>query len=226
MSTVVRLAKQAAKTYDSVLRVRAAAQSKLDALLASQVFYTLFEHENSHPYFAQLAAAQQFVIDYEKLAAMLLGCTVDSVMVVDEIRKQQAVLIHKGHQVPDATQALLELKQASARSIQARPMGLLLLDVYGAATFIWSNCDLKSTKLKLMTMHKVYQKHFEIPFIDINVQCRLAVKEIKNLAAVLLDVAVKGETVRNELEKQWAMQVLRTSAPDQMLNILLALKDK
>jgi hypothetical protein len=115
MPTAVRLVKQAAKTYDSVLQVRLAAQSKLDALLGSQVFYTLFEHDNTHPYFGQFAAAQKLAADYERLAAVLLGCALGAATLADELHRQHAALMRKGQQVPDAMQSLLALKPASAR---------------------------------------------------------------------------------------------------------------
>jgi precorrin-6x reductase len=61
MATASRIAKQTAKTYQSVLLVRERAQDKLNALLSSQAAYTLIEHDETHPYYAQLKNAKRFV---------------------------------------------------------------------------------------------------------------------------------------------------------------------
>jgi hypothetical protein len=106
-------------------------------------------------------------------------------------------------------------------------MGLLVVDLYSAATFIWSNCDAKATKFQLLSVHgnKAYKKHLEVPPNNINVPCKAAVKHTKKLAAILLDLTVKGKSMRNDLEKHHTMLMLKTSAPDRMLQIVPALKD-
>jgi hypothetical protein len=67
MATATRIAKQTAKTYQSVLLVRKVAQDKLDALLASQATYTLFEHNETHPYYGQLEMRKGLLMDLKNL---------------------------------------------------------------------------------------------------------------------------------------------------------------
>jgi len=114
------------------------------------------------------------------------------------------------------------LSKASQRKIQALKLGEKVTNVYESATWLWSFCDLKATKAQLEKLHskKLIKRNLEVPYININAECRNAVKDIKKLAAMLLNLTVKGKSVRLELDAK------RAKNPSQSLAILLALKDK
>ena len=222
MATATRIAKQTAKTYQSVLLVRKKAQDKLDALLASQAAYTLFENDETHPYYTQVANAQHFVDGFEELAGLVLGVDVGNGTIAFELDKIQATLIVKGKEKDEDIEALRVIPKATQRKIQAKKLGEQVDVVCGKATWMWSYCDLKATKAQLEKLHskKLIKRHLEVPYININAECRTAVKDMKKLAAMLLNLTIKGKSVRLELEAK------HKQAPSQSLAMLLALKDK
>ena len=222
MATATRIAKQTAKTYQSVLLVRERAQDKLDALLASQAAYTLFEHDETHPYYAQVVNAQKFVDGFEELAGLVFGVDVGNGTIAFELDKIQATLIVSDKEKDEGIEALRALPKATQRKIQAKKLGEQVADVCGTATWMWSYCDLKATKAQLEKLHskKLIKRHLEVPFININAECRTAVKDVKKLAAMLLNLTIKGKSVRLELEAK------HKQTPSQSLSVLLALKDK
>jgi hypothetical protein len=222
MATATRIAKQTAKTYQSVLLVRERAQDKLDALLASQAAYTLFEHDETHPYYAQLESAKRFVDRFEELAGLVLGVDTGSGTIALELDKIQATLIVNGKDKDEGIEALRALPKASQRKIQALKLGEEVASVYESATWLWSFCDLKATKAQLEKLHskKLIKRHLEVPYLNINAECRNAVKDVKKLAAMLLNLTIKGKSVRLELDAK------RATNPSQSLSVLLSLKDK
>ena len=222
MATATRIAKQTAKTYQSVLLVRERAQDKLDALLASQAAYTLFEHDETHPYYGQLESAKKFVDRFEELAGLVFGVDAGNGTIALELDKIQATLIVNNKDKDESIEALCALPKASQRKIQALKLGEQVTSVYESATWLWSFCDLKATKAQLEKLHekKQIKRHLEVPYININAECRNAVKDVKKLAAMLLNLTVKGKSVRLELDAK------RATNTSQLLSVLLALKDR
>lgn len=222
MATATRIAKQTAKTYQSVLLVRKVAQDKLDALLVSQATYTLFEHNETHPYYGQLDNAKRFVDRFEELACLVSGVDTGNGTIAFELDKIQATLIVNDKEKDEGIEALRALPKANQRKIQALKLGEKVTSVYESATWLWSFCDLKATKAQLEKLHskKLIKRHLEVPYININAECRTAVKDVKKLAAMLLNLTVKGKSVRLELEAKHKQK------SNQSLSVLLALKDK
>jgi hypothetical protein len=222
MATAIRIAKQTAKTYQSVLLVRERAQDKLDALLASQAAYTLFEHDETHPYYGQLESAKKFVDRFEELAGLVFGVDAGNGTIALELDKIQATLIVNNKDKDESIESLRALPKASQRKIQALKLGEQVTSVYESATWLWSFCDLKATKAQLEKLHekKQIKRHLEVPYININAECRNAVKDVKKLAAMLLNLTVKGKSVRLELEAK------HKQTSTQSLSVLLSLKDK
>jgi len=222
MATAIRIAKQTAKTYQSVLLVRERAQDKLDALLASQAAYTLFEHDETHPYYGQLESAKKFVDRFEELAGLVFGVDAGNGTIALELDKIQATLIVNNKDKDESIESLRALPKANQRKIQALKLGEQVTSVYESATWLWSFCDLKATKAQLEKLHekKQIKRHLEVPYININAECRNAVKNVKKLAAMLLNLTVKGKSVRLELEAK------HKQTSTQSLSVLLSLKDK
>ena len=222
MATATLIAKQTAKTYQSVLLVRKVAQDKLNALLASQAAYTLFEHNETHPYYAQVVNAKNFVDRFEELAGLVIGVDAGNGTIAFELDKIQATLIVNDKDIDESIEVLRALPKATQRKIQALKLGEKVADVYENATWMWSFCDLKATKAQLEKLHskKLIKRHLEVPYININAECRNAVKDVKKLAAMLLNLTVKGKSVRLELEAKHKQK------STQSLSILVALKDK
>jgi hypothetical protein len=184
--------------------VRKVAQEKLNALLASQAAYTLFEHDETHPYYAQVVNAQKFVDSFKELASLVLGVDVGNGTIAVELDKIHATLIVNDKKIDEGIEALRSLPKASQRKIQALRVGEEVADLSRTATWMWSYCDLKSTKARLEELHskKLIKRHLEVPYININAECRNAVKDVKKLAAMLLNLTVKGKSVRLELEEK------------------------
>lgn len=228
MATETRIAKQTAKTYQSVLLVRKTTQEKLDALLASQAYYTLFEHDETHPYYNQLKTAQRLVSHFEVLAGMLLSVQVGVGTIGDELDKIQATLIVKGKKKDDDIDALRSVPKVSIRNVQAIKLGEQVATVISTATFIWSYCDLAANKSKLEQLHgkKQVKKHLEVPYINISSQCGSVVKNVKKLAVMVLNLTVKKKYVRDELDKKRMLLALKTGVKNQTLDMLVALKGK
>lgn len=222
MVSATRIVKQTTKTYQSVLLVRERAQDKLNALIASQAAYALFEHNETHPYYGQLESAKRFVCKFEELACLVIGVDAGNGTIAFELDKIQATLIVNDKEKDEGIEALRVLPKASQRKIQALKIGEQVTNVYESATWLWSFCDLKATKAQLEKLHskKLIKRHLEVPYININAECRNAVKDVKKLAAILLNLTIKGKSVRFELE------VKRSKNPSQSLSVLLALKDK
>lgn len=222
MATATRIAKQTAKTYQSVLLVGERAQDKLNALLASQAAYTLFEHNETHPYYGQLERSKKFVDGFEELAGLVSGVDAGNGTIAFELDKIQATLIVNDKDKDESIEALRALPKANQRKIQALKLGEKVADVYETATWIWSFCDLKATKAQLEKLHskKLIKRHLEVPYININAECRNAVKDVKKLAAMLLNLTIKDKSVRLELE------IKHKKTSTQSLSVLLALKEK
>ena len=222
MATATRIAKQTAKTYQSVLLVRKRAQDKLDALLASQAAYTLFEHNETHPYYGQLERSKKFVDGFEELAGLVLGVDAGNGTIAFELDKIQATLIVNDKDKDESIEALRALPKATQRKIKALKLGEQMTSVYESATWLWSFCDLKATKAQLEKLHskKLIKRHLEVPYININAECRNAVKDVKKLAAMLLNLTLKDKSVRLELE------IKHKKTSTQSLSVLLSLKDK
>ena len=222
MATATRIAKQTAKTYQSVLLVRERAQDKLNALLASQAAYTLFEHNETHPYYGQLERSKKFVDGFEELAGLVSGVDAGNGTIAFELDKIQATLIVNDKDKDESIEALRALPKANQRKIQALKLGEKVADVYETATWIWSFCDFKATKAQLEKLHskKLIKRHLEVPYININAECRNAVKDVKKLAAMLLNLTIKDKSVRLELE------IKHKKTSTQSLSVLLALKEK
>lgn len=210
MTTATRLAKQIAKTYQSVLLVRTKAQDKLDALLASQPFYALFEHGNTHPYYAQVRSAERFFEDYKELIGLLLGVKVGSETISDALDKMNESLLANGKSPDVGIEAVRMLTSEKIRNVKALKVGEKSLLVFSNAMLIYSFCDLKATKAKLEELHskKLAKKQLEVPYLNINAQCSAAVKDVKKLVKLLLDLTVTGESVRLELDKKQTMNAL------------------
>lgn len=222
MATATRIAKHTAKTYQSVLLVRKKAQDKLDALIASQAAYTLFEHDETHPYYVQLKNAESFVVRFEELAGLILGVNVGDGTIAFELDKIKATLLVNDKEQDEDIEALRVLPIANQRKIQALKISEKIVNTYHTANWLWSFSDLKSTKAQLEKLHskKLIKRHLEVPYININAECRNAVKDVKTLSAMLLNLTVKGKNVRLELD------AMRSANPSQLLDALLALKDK
>ena len=220
MATATRIAKQTAKTYQSVLLVRERAKDKLNALLASQVAYTLFDNDETHPYYTQVKNAESFVDRFEELAGLVLGVDVGNGTITLELDKMQATLIVNDKDIDEGIEALRGLPKVSQRKIQALKLGEQVASVYETAIWMWSYCDLKATKAQLEKIHekKHIKRHLEVPYLNINAECRNAVKDVKKLAVMLLNLTIADKSVHLELDSKCAKN------PSQSLSVLLALK--
>jgi hypothetical protein len=133
---------------------------------------------------------------------LIIGVDAGNGTIAFELDKIQATLIVNDKDKDESIEALRALPKANQRKIQALKLGEQVTSVYESATWLWSFCDLKATKAQLEKLHskKLIKRHLEVPYININAECRTAVKDVKKLAAMLLNLTIKGKSVRLELE--------------------------
>ena len=225
MATATRTAKQLVKTYQSVLNVRQKTQDKLSALLSSQAFYAVMEHDESHPYYALAASGERLVDDFEKLFGELSGLTVSNGTISEELDKTKATLAlaHKPQDV--YVEALCSLPKANIRNVKALTIAEQTLAVYSGAMFLWSFGDAKAMKDAVINIHgqKLAKRNMEVPVLNINAELRIAKNEVKKLAKMLMELEVKSKNVRFELEKQQTMNALVSGASNSYAKSMLAL---
>ncbi len=217
MATAKQITKQVIKTYTAVVQVKDATQQKLDGLLATQASYTLFENDETHPYYSLASSGSVLLAYYEDLIGGLKGWKIGSGTLEDELDKLRAAEIVNDAE-PDS--ALDALRQIKPKRLNAENASEKLMANWFAATMIWSRADNAVTKWELEKRHgkRNVGRHLEVPLLSINPLCRAATKEVKKLATMLLDVVKGKTTIRQELERK---QLLKGKDADSTVSALL-----
>lgn len=220
MTTVARLGKQVIQAHRAVRIAKERTQEKLDALLATNPLYSLFDPDKRHPYFPLASSGAQTLDLYQAFVAGLLGWSVAGVTIGDELDKVKAHQIVNGS-APDADLDAVRLLQPLA--MDTADAANRLLSVYDLASHTWSRSEAGMIKNDLSCLYgrSAIQRHLEADVLKISSDCRTAVRAIKNLGQELLDCAIGGNSIRVELEKIRTMSVLGSQPINVLIDLLL-----
>jgi len=222
MAAASRATKHIIKAHKALRQAAEITQQKLDALLATNALYKLFEHDEKHPYYALADAGSQALKKFELLVAGVMDWLDGGSTIGEELDKAKA------RQVVDGTEAdtdLDALRLLQPNLVSVADAAKLLLSVYQSALVAESWSSAAATKFALAEMHgkRNITKHQETPEVKVATECRTALRELKKLCKVLRDYGYDGSTVGKELERQQVMRGLTGHSKDMSIETLLAL---
>ena len=167
MATATQITKQVIKTYTAVAQAKNATQTKLHRLLATQASYTLFEHDETHPYYSLASSGSDLLAYYEDLIAGLKGWKIGSGTLEDELDKLRAAEIVNDAEPDSALDALRQIKQ---KRLAAEHVSKNLLKVSSCASSVLNRADNAITKWELEKQHgkRNVGRHLEVPLLSIN----------------------------------------------------------
>ena len=202
MTTASRLAKQIVQTAKCVDVVRSRTEARWDALLASRPSYGLFEPVPEHPYTMFVQSAQDLVQQHDGIVAALLDVEMGSGNLREELDKIQAQRMYDDAAVDADIDRLRLLEGIDAATIKAKYIAEKTLLILRSIHSITDDSKLSYLKYLLEQQHekKHLKNHIENPFLNITPECRIAVKEIKSLCKLLVQLTVNGVHVGSQLD--------------------------
>ena len=202
MTTASRLAKQIVQTAKCVDVVRARTEARWDALLASRPSYVLFEPVPEHPYTMFVQSAQDLVQQHDYIVAALLDVEMGSGNLREELDKIQAQRMYDDAAVDADIDRLRLLEGIDAATITAKYIAEKTLLILRSIHSVTDDSKLSYLKYLLEQQHekKHLKNHIENPFINTTPECRIAVKEIKSLCKLLVQLTVNGVHVGSQLD--------------------------
>ena len=202
MTTASRLAKQVVQTAKCVNVVRARTEARWDALLASRPSYVLFQPVPKHPYTMFIQSAQDLVQHHDYIVAALLDVEMGSGNLREELDKIQAQKMYDDAAVDADIDRLRLLEGIDAATITAKYIAEKTLLILRSIHSITDDSKLSYLKYLLEQQHekKHLKNHIENPFLNITPECRIAVKEIKSLCKLLVQLTVNGVHVGSQLD--------------------------
>ena len=202
MTTASRLAKQIVQTAKCVDVVRARTEARWDALLASRPSYGLFEPVPEHPYTMFVQSAQDLVQQHDGIVAALLDVEMGSGNLREELDKIQAQRMYDDAAVDADIDRLRLLEGIDAATIKAKDIADSTLSILRSIHSISDKSKLSYLKYLLEQQYekKHLKNHIENPFLNITPECRIAVKEIKSLCKLLVQLSVNGVHVGSQLD--------------------------
>ena len=212
MTTASRLAKQIVQTAKCVDVVRARTEARWDALLASRPSYVLFEPVPKHPYTMFIQSAQDLVQQHDYIVAALLDVEMGSGNLREELDKIQAQRMYDDAAVDADIDRLRLLEGIDAATITAKYIAEKTLLILRSIHSITDDSKLSYLKYLLEQQHekKHLKNHIENPFLNIAPECRIAVKEIKSLCKLLVQLTVNGVHVGSQLDASRTPKFLKS----------------
>lgn len=212
MTTISRLAKQVVQTAKCVDVVRAKTEVRWDALLASRPSYVLFEPVPKHPYTMFIQSAQDLVQQHDYIVAALLDVEMGSGNLREELDKIQAKRMYDDAAVDADIDRLRLLEGIDAATITAKDIADSTLWILISIHSISDKSKLSYLKYLLEQQYekKHLKKHIENPFVNITPECRIAVKEIKSLCKLLVQLTVNGVHVGSQLDASRTPKFLKS----------------
>ena len=212
MTTASRLAKQIVQTAKCVDVVRARTEARWDALLASRPSYVLFEPVPKHPYTMFVQSAQDLVQQHDGIVAALLDVEMGSGNLREELDKIQAQKMYDDAAVDADIDRLRLLEGIDAATITAKYIAEKTLLILRSIHSITDDSKLSYLKYLLEQQHekKHLKNHIENPFLNITPECRIAVKEIKSLCKLLVQLTVNGVHVGSQLDANRTPKFLKS----------------
>jgi len=211
MTTASQLAKKLIQTAKCLDVVRTRTQEKWDALLASRPSYVLFEPVPEHPYTSLVQSAQHLVKEHDDIVAALLDMEMGSGNLREELEKIQAQRMYDDAEVDADIDRLRMLEGIDAATITAKDIADSALSLFRHCDGITDSTKLSFLKCSLEQQHekKHLKNHIENPFINITPECRIAVKEIKSLCKLLVQLSVNGVHVGSQIDASRAPKFLK-----------------
>ena len=212
MTTASRLAKQVVQTAKCVDVVRSRTKARWDALLASRPSYVLFEPVPEHPYTMFVQSAQDLVQQHDYIVAALLDVEMGSGNLREELDKIQAQRMYDDAAVDADIDRLRLLEGIDAATITAKDIADSTLWILISIHSITDDSKLSYLKYLLEQQHekKHLKNHIENPFLNITPECRIAVKEIKSLCKLLVQLTVNGVHVGSQLDASRTPKFLKS----------------
>ncbi len=212
MSTVSRLAKQVVQTAKCIDVVRARTEARWDALLASRPSYVLFEPVPKHPYTMFVQSAKDLVKQHDYIVAALLDVEMGSGNLREELDKIQAQRMYDDAAVDADIERLRLLEGIDAAKITAKDIADRTLWILISIHSISGESKLSHLKYLLEQQYekKYLKNHIENPFVNITPECRIAVKEIKSLCKLLVQLTVNGVHVGSQLDASRTPRFLKS----------------
>ena len=212
MTTASRLAKQVVQTAKCVNVVRARTEARWDALLASRPSYVLFQPVPKHPYTMFVQSAQDLVQQHDYIVAALLDVEMGSGNLREELDKIQAQKMYDDAAVDADIDRLRLLEGIDAATITAKYIAEKTLLILRSIHSITDDSKLSYLKYLLEQQHekKHLKNHIENPFLNITPECRIAVKEIKSLCKLLVQLTVNGVHVGSQLDASRTPKFLKS----------------
>ena len=211
MTTASRLAKQVVQTAKCVAVVLEGANVKWDALLETRPAYVLLEPQPSHPYNNLKNSASHLVEQHDEIVAALLDMEMGSGHLREELDKIQAHRMYDAIELDADVDRLRLLEAVDTASITAKDIADSTLSLFYTILHIGDAVKLSSLKYSLGLYYekKNISNHIEKPFIDITLECRSALKEVKSLCKLLMALTVNGVLVGSQVDAKQAPRFLK-----------------
>lgn len=221
MTTAPKLAKQCIQTCAAIKVVEQRLQEKLDKLVEIRPFYQLFDGVlEGHPYATLPSLGQDLNQAFMDLYQTIADWNVNGETIADAIERTMTLQMQEGEGVDASVSVLSALITKSASTEEASKQ---LRSLFHQATLIWSRCDNKTLKEQVVAHcgKKGATKNMETPLLNIVPECKNAVKEVKKLAKLLLNVGSSSKTIGEELEHMQTIGTLTNGSTDTVIAALL-----
>jgi hypothetical protein len=211
MSSLSRIAKQVVQTAKSLKVVSTSAHAKWAALLASRPSYTLFENPPNHPYTVLVQSAEQLEIQFEKIIAALLDLEIGSGTLREELDKIQGFKVYDEVELDSDVERLRFIASDGTTAVTAEMIAEEAMRLYYTCVMVSDAVKLKYIKDELAEMHKkkYIVNHIEKPFLNITLECRNAVKEVKSMCNLLMALTIDGVHVASQVDASRAPKFLK-----------------
>jgi hypothetical protein len=220
MAAAARATKHIIQAYKAVRRAEEQTQAKLDALLATNAQYIIFEPDTRHPYYTLASSGNNTLNAFEELVAGVMDWQDGGSTISEELDKVKARQIVNEEEPDDDLDALRLIQPKTITEAEAADKLLSACrSATGAAS--WAETSLINHELEKLHGKKLVKRHKESPEVKAAPECRAAVREMKKLGKVLRDCGNGNSTIRRELEKKQVLLGLSGQPKDVLIELLL-----
>jgi hypothetical protein len=226
MTKKITIAQQAVKTFESLWTVQQRVDEKVSRLQISQPFYELFEHNNQNPYFELQIKCAEITDTYEHLLFLIADIPTKHSTIKNEINQIIESQRLKQNAIDLDIDKFYAKYLPNSNKITAKIIAINYIELFKQTSWLWSNCDIKTTKRNLQSLYqaKLIEKHIEIPFLDMTPNAKDLFKNVKKLGSRILELEVGKKTVRLELETYRTFLELRNQLTNNVIDVILTIK--
>lgn len=206
-----------AHTYGAIQAVKVVMRQKLDNLISSQPYYSLYEfEENHHPYYSLVNETVDIEDKFLNLVKTLLDWNLDGLTIADALD-----LVKKNQKPPH--QAYIELCSLQPIPTVVRDIAESLRNLIQAITGFLSRTEPSTVKRNIKSSMGVkdVSNHVENPLLSIAKENKELLAKTKVLSKKMMDVFQHQTSIRDELEKMQTMHVMINTRQDTVINFLL-----